>query len=60
MTMTASPAIAVALAHVEAWSNHDFETARQGLEQTSVSRQRRRNRSCRTPTAPVSMPICTA
>lgn len=31
MTMTTSPSIAVALAHVEAWSNHDFETARQGL-----------------------------
>ena len=26
-----SPAIAVARAHVEAWSNHDFDTARNGL-----------------------------
>jgi hypothetical protein len=26
-----SPAVAVARAHVEAWSNHDFETARNGL-----------------------------
>jgi hypothetical protein len=25
------PAVAVARAHVEAWSNHDFETARKGL-----------------------------
>ena len=26
-----SPAIAVARAHVEAWSNHDFDAARRGL-----------------------------
>jgi hypothetical protein len=26
-----SPAVGVALAHAEAWSNHDFDTARQGL-----------------------------
>jgi hypothetical protein len=26
-----SPAVAVAVAHVEAWSNHDFDTARNGL-----------------------------
>jgi len=26
-----SPAVAIAIAHVEAWSNHDFETARNGL-----------------------------
>jgi SnoaL-like domain len=26
-----SPAVAVALAHVEAWSNHDFDAARRGL-----------------------------
>jgi hypothetical protein len=26
-----SPAVAVAIAHVEAWSNHDFDTARNGL-----------------------------
>ena len=26
-----SPAIAIARAHVEAWSNHDFDTARKGL-----------------------------
>lgn len=26
-----SPAVAIALAHVEAWSNHDFDTARNGL-----------------------------
>src|SRR5215470_871073 len=26
-----SPAVAVARAHVEAWSNHDFDTARKGL-----------------------------
>ena len=26
-----SAAVAAALAHVEAWSNHDFETARKGL-----------------------------
>ena len=26
-----SPAIAIARAHAEAWSNHDFETARAGL-----------------------------
>ena len=28
---TDSPAVAVARAHVEAWSNHDFDTARNGL-----------------------------
>ena len=28
---TSSAAVAAALAHVEAWSNHDFETARAGL-----------------------------
>jgi hypothetical protein len=28
---TESPAVAVARAHVEAWSNHDFDTARKGL-----------------------------
>jgi hypothetical protein len=27
----ASPAVAIAQAHVEAWSNHDFDTARSGL-----------------------------
>jgi hypothetical protein len=26
-----SPAVAIARAHVEAWSNHDFDTARRGL-----------------------------
>lgn len=26
-----SPAIAIARAHVEAWSNHDFDAARNGL-----------------------------
>jgi hypothetical protein len=26
-----SPAVAVARAHVEAWSNHDFDAARDGL-----------------------------
>jgi hypothetical protein len=26
-----SPAVAVALAHVQAWSNHDFDSARRGL-----------------------------
>jgi hypothetical protein len=26
-----SPAIAIARAHVQAWSNHDFDTARNGL-----------------------------
>ena len=26
-----SPAVAIARAHVEAWSNHDFDTARKGL-----------------------------
>lgn len=26
-----SPAVAIARAHVEAWSNHDFDTARSGL-----------------------------
>jgi hypothetical protein len=26
-----SPAVAIARAHVEAWSNHDFDTARNGL-----------------------------
>jgi SnoaL-like domain len=26
-----SPAVAVALAHVEAWSNHDFDAARKGV-----------------------------
>jgi len=26
-----SPAVAIARAHVEAWCNHDFETARNGL-----------------------------
>jgi hypothetical protein len=26
-----SPAVTAALAHVEAWSNHDFDTARAGL-----------------------------
>src|SRR5258708_25319327 len=28
---TESPAVAIARAHVEAWSNHDFEAARDGL-----------------------------
>jgi len=28
---TSSAAVAAALAHVEAWSNHDYETARAGL-----------------------------
>jgi SnoaL-like domain len=28
---TDSPAVAVARAHVEAWSNHDYDTARSGL-----------------------------
>jgi hypothetical protein len=28
---TDSPAVAVARAHVEAWSNHDFDTARRSL-----------------------------
>jgi hypothetical protein len=28
---TESPAISVALAHVEAWSNHDFDKAREAL-----------------------------
>lgn len=27
----ASPAVAIARTHVQAWSNHDFETARDGL-----------------------------
>lgn len=31
MLKTESPAIAVARAHVEAWSNHDFDTARSSL-----------------------------
>ncbi len=26
-----SPAVAIARAHVQAWSNHDFDTARRGL-----------------------------
>ena len=26
-----SPAVAIARAHVDAWSNHDFDTARKGL-----------------------------
>jgi hypothetical protein len=26
-----SPAVAVARAHVDAWANHDYDTARQGL-----------------------------
>ncbi len=30
-TQTESPAVAIARAHVEAWSNHDFDTARSGL-----------------------------
>src|SRR5262249_25370153 len=29
--ITDSPAVAVARAHVAAWSNHDYETARRGL-----------------------------
>jgi hypothetical protein len=28
---TDSPAVAVALAHIKAWTNHDFDTARTGL-----------------------------
>ena len=28
---TTSPAVAVALAHCQAWSNHDFDTARKAL-----------------------------
>lgn len=31
MLKTESPAVAIARAHVEAWSNHDFDTARDGL-----------------------------
>lgn len=31
MLKTESPALAIARAHVEAWSNHDFDTARGGL-----------------------------
>jgi hypothetical protein len=31
LEQTESPAVAIALAHVEAWSSHDFETARNGL-----------------------------
>jgi len=38
---TDSPAVAVARAHVEAWSNHDFDTARHlladGVEVTAIS-----------------------
>jgi SnoaL-like domain len=30
-TQHESPAVAIARAHVEAWSNHDFDTARDGL-----------------------------
>jgi SnoaL-like domain len=30
-TQNESPAVAIARAHVEAWSNHDFDTARNGL-----------------------------
>jgi hypothetical protein len=30
-TQQESPAVAVARAHVEAWSNHDFDTARSML-----------------------------
>ena len=30
-TRAASPAVSVALAHVEAWSNHDYATARAAL-----------------------------
>jgi hypothetical protein len=26
-----APAVAIARAHIEAWSNHDFETARRSL-----------------------------
>jgi hypothetical protein len=29
--LQASPAVAIAHAHVEAWSNHDFDAARSGL-----------------------------
>lgn len=31
MLKTESPAVAIARAHVEAWSNHDFDRARDGL-----------------------------
>lgn len=31
MLKTESPAVAIARAHVEAWSNHDFDTARDAL-----------------------------
>jgi hypothetical protein len=31
MLQTESPAVAIAQAHVEAWSNHDFDTARKML-----------------------------
>ena len=31
MLKTESPAVAIARAHVEAWSNHDFDTARGGF-----------------------------
>jgi hypothetical protein len=30
-TLHETPAVAIARAHVEAWSNHDFDTARAGL-----------------------------
>ncbi len=30
-TLHETPAVAIARAHVEAWSNHDFDTAREGL-----------------------------
>lgn len=31
MVKTESPAVSIARAHVEAWSNHDFDAARSGL-----------------------------
>jgi hypothetical protein len=31
-----APAVAIARAHIEAWSNHDFETARRSLALTST------------------------
>jgi SnoaL-like domain len=30
-TLQESPAVAIARAHIQAWSNHDFATARDGL-----------------------------
>ena len=31
MLQSDSPAVAIAHAHVEAWSSHDFDAARRGL-----------------------------